>query len=69
MRKIYLLLLVATMISPMVASAQCKNFVKKKCAPQLENYIPSDKFNSLRMVEGEEAEMELIFVANHDIKF
>lgn len=68
MKKFYFLFLIAAMAAPMVSSAQCKNFVKKKCAPQLEDYIPSDKYNSLRMVEGEEAEMYLVFVANHDYR-
>lgn len=68
MKKLYFLFLLVALMIPAFSSAQCKNFVKKKCAPQLENYVPSDKFNSLRMVEGEEAEMYLIFVANHDYR-
>ena len=63
-----LLALLVIIIIPSIASAQCKSFVKKHCAPTLENYIPSDKFNSLKMFEGEEAEMNLVFTAHHDYR-
>ena len=68
MIKPYILILLFALALPIVSNAQCKNFVKKQCAPLLEDYIPSDKFNSLRMVEGEEADMFLVFVANHDYR-
>jgi hypothetical protein len=65
MKKLYILSLIVALAAPMLGSAQCKNFVKKNCLPALEGYNPSDKYNSLRMVQGEEAEMNLVFVANH----
>ncbi len=68
MKKLYIFFLAVALAAPVISEAQCKSFVKKKCAPQLGDYIPSDKYNSLRMVEGEEAEMSLIFVANHSYK-
>jgi len=68
MNKLYVFFLAVALAAPVIGEAQCKSFVKKKCIPQLENYVPSDKYNSLRMVEGEEAEIALIFVANHDYR-
>ena len=68
MKKFYIPFLITALAFPVLSSAQCKSFVKNKCAPVLESYVPSDKFNSLRMVEGEEAEVNLIFVANHDYR-
>ena len=68
MKNFYIPFLIVALASPLISNAQCKNFAKNKCAPALEDYVPSDKFNSLRMVEGEEAEMNLIFVANHDYR-
>jgi hypothetical protein len=68
MKKFYIPFLIMALAFPVLSSAQCKSFVKSKCVPELENYVPSDKFNSLRMVEGEEAEVNLIFVANHDYR-
>lgn len=65
MKKLYILSLIVALAAPILGNAQCKNFVKKKCLPSLEDYTPSDKYNSLRLVEGEEAEMNLVFVANH----
>ena len=68
MKKLYIFFLAIALAAPVVSKAQCKNFVKKKCLPQLNNYVPSDKYNSLKMVEGEEADMYLIFVANNDYR-
>jgi hypothetical protein len=68
MNKLFFLFLTLALAAPIVSEAQCKNFVKKKCSPHLDNYVPSDKFNSLKMVQGEEAEMFLVFVANHDYR-
>lgn len=68
MKNLYILPLIIALAIPIFSNAQCKNFVKKKCAPALENYVPSDKYNSLKMVQGEEADMYLVFVANHDYR-
>ena len=68
MRKLYILTLIVALAAPIISSAQCKGFVKKQCLPVLENYTPSDKYNSLRMVQGEEADMYLVFVENHDYR-
>lgn len=68
MKKIYILTLIVALATPVFTNAQCKGFVKKQCLPALESYTPSDKYNSLRMVQGEEAEMYLIFVEDHDYR-
>lgn len=62
------LILLFALAIPSYSSAQCKGFAKKKCAPQLEDYIPAENYNSLQMVEGEEAELYLVFVENHDYR-
>jgi len=68
MKNLYILSLIVALGLPIFGNAQCKSFVKKNCLPQLENYTPSDKYNSLKMVQGEEADMYLVFSANHDYK-
>lgn len=67
MKKYIFLLGMFSMMAPAVMS-QCKGFVKKKCAPLLEDFTPSDKYNSLQMVQGEEAELYLVFVENNDYR-
>jgi hypothetical protein len=64
----YIVLLIIALAAPIFSSAQCKSFVKKQCIPALDGYTPSDKYNSLRMVQGEEADVFLVFVANHDYR-
>jgi len=39
------------------ASAQCKNFVKNSCIPQLTPFIHDGNYQSVTMSEGEEAEV------------
>lgn len=68
MKNLYILSLLVTLGLPIVGNAQCKLFVKKQCIPAMENYTPSDKYNSLKMVQGEEADIYLVFTANHDYR-
>ena len=37
------------------ASAQCKNFTKKKCLSELSEYTGNGQYNGAVMFEGEEA--------------
>ena len=62
------ILLIALLALPAISKAQCKGFAKKKCLPQLENFTPAENYNSLQMVEGEEAEINLVFVENNDYR-
>lgn len=68
MKNLSLLILLFAMGIPLSSSAQCKGFAKKKCIPLLEDYIPTENYNSLQMVEGEEAELYLVFVENNDYR-
>ena len=68
MKNFSLLILFFALVIPFSSSAQCKGFAKKKCIPLLENYVPSENYNSLQMVEGEEAELYLVFVENNDYR-
>jgi hypothetical protein len=68
MKNLYIFALIVALGSPILGNAQCKSFVKKHCIPALESYTPSDKYNSLKMVQGEEADMYLVFSANHDYR-
>lgn len=68
MKNLSILFLLFALTSPIFSSAQCKGFAKKKCIPLLEDYVPAENYNSLQMVEGEEAELYLVFVENNDYR-
>ena len=68
MKNLSLLILLFSLAIPLSSSSQCKGFAKKKCIPLLEDYVPTENYNSLQMVEGEEAELYLIFIENHDYR-
>jgi hypothetical protein len=68
MKTIRILTFMLAFVAPIVTQAQCKSFVKNKCLPGLENYTPSDKYNSLKLVQGEEAEVNLVFNPNHNYR-
>ena len=68
MKNLSILILLFTLAIPLTSSAQCKGFAKKKCIPLLEDYVPTENYNSLQMVEGEEAELYVVFVENNDYR-
>jgi hypothetical protein len=68
MKKYLFVLGILAFMVPKWGQAQCKGFTKKKCAPKLDDYIPSNKYNSLQMVQGEEAELYLVFLENMDYR-
>jgi len=43
------------------AAAQCRTFTKKRCLPQLEEYVQNDNYNTAVLIPGDEAELELTF--------
>jgi hypothetical protein len=51
------------LILPLMSSAQCRSFTKKKCLPELEGYAQNDNFNSAVLIPGDEAELLLTFYA------
>ena len=68
MKNLSILFLLFVLAIPFTSNAQCKGFTKKKCAPLLEDYVPAEHYNSLQMFDGEEAELFLVFVENHDYR-
>lgn len=61
-------LLPLLLILPLMSSAQCRSFTKKKCLPQLEGYIQNDNFNSAVLIPGDEAELLLTFYAGKEYR-
>ncbi|MBE9468499.1 MAG: hypothetical protein IMY72_09320 [Bacteroidetes bacterium] len=53
---------------PTVNFAQCKNFTRKKCMPQLSPYIYNGQLNSAILNEGDVAELMLTFYSNQDYR-
>jgi len=68
MKNFSIIILLLAFAAPFSLSAQCKGFTKKKCIPLLENYVPAENYNTLQMFDGEEAELYLVFVENHDYR-
>lgn len=46
---------------PFVSNAQCKGFTKKKCIPELGEYVFNGQLNTAVLTRGEEAELMLSF--------
>lgn len=59
MKKIILIL--ATLVLSNYSCAQCKQFAKNKCMPQLAPFASSGQINTATFSEGEEADMPLTF--------
>ncbi len=53
---------------PTISSAQCKNFTRKKCMPNLSPYIYNGQLNSAILNEGDVAELMLTFYSNQDYR-
>jgi hypothetical protein len=56
------------LILPLMSSAQCRSFTKKKCLPELEGYAQNDNFNSAVLIPGDEAELLLTFYAGKEYR-
>ncbi len=56
------------LLMPLMSSAQCRSFTKKRCLPQLEGYIQNDNFNSAVLIPGDEAELLLTFYAGKEYR-
>lgn len=49
-------------------SAQCRTFTKKNCLPSLDGYVQNENYNSAVLIPGDEAELELTFLAGTDYR-
>lgn len=62
------ILLPILLIAPLMSSAQCRSFTKKKCLPSLDGYSQNDSFNSAVLIPGDEAELLLTFYEGKDYR-
>lgn len=66
MKKIFAFLTLLLIVN-LSSNSQCKNFVKKKCMPQMKPYVTNGKGNSAIMRPGDKAELMITF--NSDINY
>lgn len=62
------IILPVLLMLPLMSSAQCRSFTKKKCLPELEGYVQNDNFNSAVLIPGDEAELLLTFYAGKEYR-
>ena len=67
MKPTTLLLALVTLLA-VQANAQCRNFTKKNCLPTLDGYVQNENYNSAVLIPGDEAELELTFLAGIDYR-
>ena len=60
LRYLYIAFAIALLV-PSFSQAQCKSFTKKKCIPQLGEYVFNGQLNTAVLTRGEEAELMLSF--------
>jgi len=63
-----LVALVAIAAVPAVTSAQCRSFVKNKCASNMKPYKFNETFNAAQLAPGEEAEVDLTFFSGQEYR-
>lgn len=71
MAKSFLKILVAALflvMLPDAVSAQCRNFTKGKCMPELTPYINNGQINSVVLYAGEQAEVEMTFYSGQEYR-
>jgi hypothetical protein len=49
-------------------NAQCKNFAKNKCLPNIAPYIHNGQMNGAIMMAGEKAELQMTFYSGQDYR-
>ena len=67
MKPTTLLLALVTLLA-VQANAQCRTFTKKNCLPALDGYVQNENYNSAVLIPGDEAELELTFLAGIDYR-
>ena len=67
MKPTTLLLALVTLLA-VQANAQCRTFTKKNCLPALDGYVQNENYNSAVLIPGDEAELELTFLAGFDYR-
>lgn len=62
------LVLVIAITSIAEGQAQCKNFTKRKCIPQMAPYINNGQYNGATLFEGESASVMMTFYSGQDYR-
>lgn len=63
-----LIVLAAVAALPALAAAQCRAFVKNKCAASMLPYKFNETFNAAQLAPGEEAEVDLTFFSGQEYR-
>lgn len=53
---------------PVVASGQCRSFIKKTCFPQITPYTHNGQLNSAILMAGQTAEMQMTFYSKQEYR-
>ena len=61
-------LIAALAALPVATNAQCRSFVKNKCAASMLPYKFNETFNAAQLGPGEEAEVDLTFFSGQDYR-
>ncbi|CAG5081170.1 hypothetical protein [Parvicella tangerina] len=59
--RLFKLTLLLLLLSPVLASAQCRKYTKKNCRPRLTPYIHNGQMNSAVLFPGDKADIMLTF--------
>ncbi len=66
---LYTLLFLSFLVgTPLASNAQCKNFTKTTCLPNLEPYVHNGQLNSAVLGEGDIAELLLTFYSGQEYR-
>lgn len=63
-----LIILFAVGLISFLGNAQCKSFTKKKCIPELKEYVFNGQLNTVVLARGEEAELMLSFYSKQSYR-
>ena len=66
--KLFKILLPLLFLLPVITSAQCRSYTKKKCLPVLSGYVQNDNYNSAMLIPGDEAELLLTFYGGKEYR-
>ncbi len=66
--KLLKIILIALIIIPGYADAQCRAFTKNRVLPLLNGYVQNDNYNAAQLVAGDEAEILLTFYGGKEYR-
>lgn len=62
------ILLSFVLLGSVLASAQCKNFTKKKCMPEMLPYVHNGQMNTAVLLPGDTAQLQLTFFSGQQYR-